>query len=219
MIATYPPGVDQLCLIVLFLTFKDTEEDANTALKPAEDSFPGEPLVHWFCDATSLEKEYANQAHANPSGHRYHCDNAYISNDADIPAVLEKALTTSPSKETYTFWFPLSPRSQRPLPDMALSLQTDHYIAMYTICKDEKDDETCASWVRDVMKDVKKHSVGSYLGDIDFQVRTTRFWGEQQGKKLMDIRKEWDPEGRICGYLDDGDKSGVQGLDNKLDED
>jgi hypothetical protein len=219
MITTYLPGIDQLCLIVLFLTFKDNDDDAKTALKPAEDSFPGEPLVHRFCEETSLEEEYANQAHANPSGHRYYCDNAYINNDADIPAVLEKALTTSPSKETYSFWSPLSPRSRKPLPDMALSLQTDHYLAFYTICKDEKDDEKCANWVRDVMKDVKKHSVGSYLGDIDFQVRTTKFWGDEQGKKLMGIRQIWDPEGRICGYLDNGDRSGIEGLDNKLDED
>jgi hypothetical protein len=217
LVSTYPPGVDQLCLIVLFVTFKATEDEAKSSLTPAEDSFPGEPVVQWFCQETSLEKEYSNQAHANPAGHRYFCDNAFINNDADIVSVLEKALTTSPSKETYTFWYPMSPWSQTDLPDMALSLRTDHYLALYTIWKSEEDDTSCVAWVADIMKDVKKHSPGSYLGDIDLQVRTTKFWSDEQGKRLMEIRRKWDPQGIICGYLDAGDKSGVNGLDNKLD--
>jgi hypothetical protein len=64
------------------------------------------------------------------------------------------------------------------------------------------------------MAEVEKHSVGAYLGDSDFQVRRTKFWGNEQGKKLREIRKNWDPKGTICGYLDDGDKSGVEGLGN-----
>jgi hypothetical protein len=165
-----------------------------------------------------LEQEYSHQKQANPAGHRYHCDNAFINNDADIPSVLEKALTTSPSKETYAFWTPMSPWSQRDIADMAVSLRTDHYLALYTICKDEEDDIKCRNWADDVIKDVKKYFAGSYTGDIDFQVRTTRFWSEENGKRLMEIRRKWDPTGIICGYLDTGDKSGVDGLDNQLDQ-
>ena len=215
--SSYPPGLDQLHITVLFLTFKATEDDAKTALTPAEDSFPSNPVVHWFCQETSLEKEYATQAQFNPSEHRYLCDSAFINNDADVPKVLEKALTTSPSKETYTFWYPMHPWSRKPLQDMALSLRTDHYLALYTIWKDEKDDSRCASWVQDIINGVKPHSSGAYLGDIDLQIRTTKFWGDEQGKKLMDVRRKWDPSGIICGYLDAEDKSGVTGLDNKLD--
>jgi hypothetical protein len=217
LVSSYPPGLDQLCIIVMFVAFKATEDDAKAALEPAEDSYPGKPVVHWFCQETSLEKEYSNQALANPSGHRYYCDNAFIDDDADVTKILEKAMTTIPSKETYTFWYPMHPWSRRHLQDMALSLRTDHYLALYTIWKDKEDDERCESWVRDIMKDVKKHSRGSYIGDIDLQVRTTKFWGDEQGKRLMDIRRKWDPRGIICGYLDAEDKSGVAGLDNKLD--
>jgi len=28
------------------------------------------------------------------------------------------------------------------------------------------------------------------------------------------VRRKWDPQGRLCGYLDQGDKSGVEGLEN-----
>lgn len=217
MVSTHPPGLDGLHLIVLFITFKDNEASAKHALQPAQDSFPRDPALHLFCQETDLEKEYAGQAHANPSGHRYHCENAYIRNGEDVISVLEKAMTSSPSKETYTFWYPMTPWSRRDLPDMALSLQADHYLAMYAICKDEADDVKCLNWTRDIIADIKKYSAGSYLGDIDLQVRTTKFWGDEQGRRLMDIRRKWDPNGVICGYLDAGDNSGVAGLDNQLD--
>lgn len=217
MVSTHPPGLDDLHLIIMFITFKDNEEAAKHALQPAQDSFPSDPALHLFCQETDLEKEYAGQAHANPSGHRYHCENAHIRNGEDVVSVLEKAMTTSPSKETYTFWYPMTPWSRRDLPDMAFSLQADHYLAMYTICKDEADDVKCLNWTRDIIADIKKYSAGSYLGDIDLQVRTTKFWGDEQGRRLMEIRRKWDPNGVICGYLDAGDISGVAGLDNQLD--
>ena len=142
-VSSYPPGVDQVCLAVVLVVFKETEDEAKAALQPAEDSFPGEPVMRWFCQETDLEKEYATQAHVNPAGHRYFCDNAFIDDDADVPQILEKALTTIPSKETYTFYYPMRSWSRKDLPDMVLSLRTDHYLALYTIWKDEKDDERC----------------------------------------------------------------------------
>lgn len=217
MISTYPPGLDELHIMVMFITFKDSEDSAQQALKPAEDSFPSDPVLHWFCRETDLEQEYAGQAHANPAGHRYHCENAFLRDGEDVVSVLEKAMTTSPSKETYTFWYPFFPWSKRSLPDMALSLQADNYIAMYTICKDEASDEKCQNWTRDIMKYLKQHSVGSYLGDIDLQIRTTKFWSDEHATRLTDIRRRWDPSGVVCGYLDAGDRSGVAGLDNRLD--
>lgn len=217
LVSSYPPGSDELCIIILFLAFKTTEAEARAVLKQAEDSFPGEPVANWFCQETSLAKEYTNQAHANPSGHRYHCENAFIENDADVCQILERALTSLPSKETYAFWYPMHPWSRKELPDMALSLRTDHYVALYSIWKNKEDDVRCETWSKDIMKDVKKHSAGSYIGDIDLQVRTTKFWGDEQGRRLMEIRRKWDPQGIICGYLDAEDKSGVDGLENKLD--
>jgi len=109
----------------------------------------------------------------------------------------------------------MSPCSHRPLPSMALSMQSDHYFALYAIWEDEKDDERCQAWSRNIMKDVERESTGAYLGDSDFQVRRSRFWGEEEGRRLMEIRRNWDPDGRICGYLDVGDQSGVQGLENR----
>lgn len=176
-----------------------------------------------FCDRTSLAKEYGTQAGANPEGHRYCAENAYVSNGEDVPAVLEEGFTTLPSKKSFALYFAMNPTSRRALPatdsqaGMSVSMQSDHYFALYTVWEEEADDERCTGWVKGVMSQVERHSDGAYLGDMDFQQRRTRFWNEECGRKLMAVRKKWDPKGRICGYLDEGDRSGVDGLKNQFE--
>lgn len=169
-----------------------------------------------ICKPSSLAMEYVAQACANPKGHRYTTDNAYVENEADVSEVLREAFTTMPpGTKTFALYFAMNPCSRRQLPDMALSMQSDHYFALYTIWEDSNDDERCNSWVKSVMSGIEKNSVGAYLGDSDFQVRRTMFWEDSQAKKLMGLRRKWDPNGTFCGYLDEGDKSGVNGLENK----
>ena len=225
MVGAYPPGKtgpgpindEEIQLMVLLVTFKDTEEDAREALQPAEESHPPGTVNQFFCQPTSLEDQYCNQEAANPSGHRYCTDNAYIKNDADVVSVLEPAFTSLPSRQTFSLWYSMAPVSRRKLPDMALSMQSDHYFALYSVWKDDKDDKKCQDFVRNVMKYVEGHEEGAYLGDSDFQIRRTRFWAPEQGKKLRELRKKWDPKGRICGYLDVNDESGVEGLMNEFE--
>ncbi|KAF7521463.1 hypothetical protein G7054_g12451 [Neopestalotiopsis clavispora] len=214
-VAMYPPDSDELHILAGFTAFKNTKAEAEAALRPLHETRPTDSIVvDMFCEPTSLAEHYIRQAAANPDGHRYCSENAYIENDADVPAVLESAFTTLPSKKSFALYFAMNPTSRRPLPDMALSMHSDHYFALYTLWEDEKDDERCTSWVHDNMRSIERKAVGSYLGDSDFQHRRTKFWSDENGKKLMEIRKKWDPLGRICGYLDVGDKSGVDGLKN-----
>ena len=214
-VASTPPGVSSPCIMALFVTFKNTLSEAEAALHLANTTRPANPLIELANQPTSLAKEYRDQATANPAGHRYCAENAYISNDADVATVLEYAFTTLPHPKAFALWYSMAPVSRRPLPDMALSMQSDHYFALYTVWEDDEDDERCLKWVQDVMKDVERHSEGAYLGDSDFQVRRTKFWSDENGERLMRIRREQDPEGTICGFLDAGDKSGVKGLANQ----
>jgi hypothetical protein len=198
-----------------FVTFQNSEEAAVSSLKHINESRPLGPIMEATCKQTSLSKEYDDQARANPNSHRYTCDNAYIDNDADVTEVMRAAFTTLPEgSKAFTLWFSMNPCSRRQLPDMALSMQSDHYLALYTVWEHEKDDNRCKAWVKDVMADVEKKSIGAYLGDSDFQVRRTKFWQDPEAQKLMALRRKWDPRGIICGYLDHGDKSGKIGLEN-----
>lgn len=215
-VGLFMPDYTESVVIVSFTSFKWSDSEAIGALQPAEASVPSGYLQKWFNRPTTLEKEYEMQGRANPEGHRYCADNVYVNNDSDVASVLEESFTTLPSRKSFALWFPMAPTSQKPLPDMAISMQSDHYFALYTIWEEEKDDERCQSWVKEVMSRIQPHSVGQYLGDSDFQVRNTKYWGEEQGNKLMEVRRKWDPQGTICGYLDEGDASGVNGLANVL---
>lgn len=209
-----PPGIDQQCIIPLFVTFQQSEQACLDALAVANTTRPDGCIVEDINKETSLAKEYADQAGANPTGHRYCADNGYVNNEADVARVLEPAFTNHPSPKTFSLWYLMAPCSRRKLPDMALSMQSDHYFALYTIWADEKDDERCQAWVRKTMKHIAPHTDGAYLGDSDFQVRQTKYWTDEKARKLMAIREKRDPDGRICGYLDHGDSTGVRGLKN-----
>ncbi|KAJ5145417.1 hypothetical protein N7448_002809 [Penicillium atrosanguineum] len=213
-ISHFPEGSNEMRFFVLFVTMKDSVEAAEEALRPAQQSRPAGTVEEWFSKEDSLDEQYNNQAGANPEKHRYCADNAYIADDADVPAVLEEAFTTLPHRKSFALWYAMNPCSRRKLPDMALSMHSDHYFALYTVWEEENDDRRCQDWVRSVMEKVEQHSVGAYLGDSDFQVRKTKFWADENAKRLMEIRRQWDPTGRICGYLDQGDVSGTQGLGN-----
>ncbi|KAF9876298.1 FAD binding domain-containing protein [Colletotrichum karsti] len=221
-----PPGADSPQVMANFLSFGPNPEP----LIPLHSSHPPRPLATVFANPTSLPQQYVDQDAANPPAHRYVSENAYVSNDADVPAVLKKAFTTLPTPQSFALYFSMNPCSRRrqqqlgekkdaetTMPDMALSMQSDHYFALYTIYPDAEDDERCQGWVSDVMKEVERKSAGSYLGDADFRLRRTKFWGDEQGKRLMEVRRAWDPQGRICGYLDADDKSGAEGLKNEFE--
>lgn len=217
VVATTPPGIDELCIIPLFVTFQNSEEDCLRALGYANKTRPEGFLLEDVNKKTSLAQEYRDQANANPQGHRYCVENGYVKNSVDVISVLEPGFTTLPSPKSFALWYAMAPCSRRVLPDMALSMQSDHYFALYTIWKDGRDDERCEQWVRNIMKKVVPYCEGAYMGDSDFQVRQTKFWTDEKARKLMDVRRSWDPLGHICGYLDYGDVAGAKGLLN-IDE-
>lgn len=204
----------KMCIIALFVTFQDCEEDGQKALERANRTRPPGFTHEVVNSPTSLAEQYRNQADANPTAHRYCVDNGYVNNDADVKAVLEPAFVNHPSEKTFALLYAMTPCSRRDLSDMALSMQSDHYFAIYCIWENEKADDLCQGWVRSVMTQITPFCAGAYLGDSDFQVRQTKYWTDDKARKLMTVRQTWDAEGRICGYLDHGDHSGSKGLQN-----
>lgn len=207
--------MDEPCILANIVTFQNSSEAASAALEVFNSSRPPGAILEVMNAPTSIAEQYQEQADANPKKHRYCAENAYIDNSADVTAVLEKAFSTLPHRKSFALWFSMAPTSRRKLPDMALSMHSDHYFALYTVWEHESDDERCRTWVKDIMTDVAPQSVGAYLGDSDFQQRKTKFWTDENAAKLMQLRRKYDPRGTVCGYLDIGDSSGVDGLDNE----
>lgn len=187
--------------MIILLALSDDEDLVEKLLRSAEDSRPNGALSASVCQETSIQREYDNKAKAYPTGRRYKVDNVFLLNDVDIVSSLKPAFTTLPTRQSLSLWSSMRPRSNRPLTGMALSMQSDHYLAVYTIWEKEADDARYGSWLSSVMGQLEPQSVGSYLGEHDFQARPSKCWGTEEYQRLEEIKRKWDPDNRICGCL------------------
>jgi FAD/FMN-containing dehydrogenase len=158
-------------------------------------------LVRKIAQPVTIGELRAEQVRANPEGHEYVVDNAYLAGEpgALIPA-LAPAFTRLPTARSFSLWFDLTHLPARPMPDMAVSLQTDIYFATYVISDPQTDASACRTWVRDVMRRLEPFSPGCYLGDSDLAGRPARFMSDDAWRRFRDIRARWDPDRRFAGY-------------------
>jgi FAD/FMN-containing dehydrogenase len=187
--------------------------DGGPASLRALDTCPvaGAALVRKPAVPVTIGELRAEQLRANPEGHRYTVDNAYLAGPADslVPAVTP-AFTGLPTAKSFSLWFDLAHLPPRPPsgtarsgggpPDMALSVQSDIYFATYVVGDSPAQDGACRSWVDDTMRRLAPFSVGCYLGDSDFTVRPDRFMSDAAWDRFRRIRADRDPDGLFPGY-------------------
>jgi FAD/FMN-containing dehydrogenase len=163
-------------------------------------------LVAKVAQPVTIAELRAGQVRANPEGHRYTVDNAYLTGPADmlIPA-LTPAFTDLPTAKSFSLWFDLAHLPARPLaadglPDMALSVQSDLYFASYVVAETPAEDSACRSWLDDTMHRLAPYSVGCYLGDSDLTIRPDRFMSDAAWDRFRQIRADRDPGRVFAGY-------------------
>jgi hypothetical protein len=173
----------------------------------------GQALVAKVAQPVTIGELRAEQVRANPEGHRYVVDNAYLagSTDALIPA-LAPAFTDLPTPKSFSLWFDLA-HLQAP-PDMALSLQTDLYFATYVVCESAGQDRSCRDWVTATMDRLQPFSAGCYLGDSDLTVRPDRFMSDAAWTRFLQVRAARDPGHLFVGY-DCADESVLNALEHE----
>jgi FAD/FMN-containing dehydrogenase len=210
-----PPGLahDGPALVVDGVSF-----DGGPASLRALDSCPvnDQALVAKVAQPVTIAELRAEQLRANPEGHRYTVDNAYLAGPREelIPA-MAPAFTDLPTAKSFSLWFDLAHLPARPvsdsgpsgmapsgmaLPDMALSVQSDIYFATYVVGETAAEDAACRSWVSAAMDRLAPFSAGCYLGDSDFTVRPDRFMSDAAWDRFRQIRADRDPGGLFAGY-------------------
>jgi len=202
--APLPPEVayEGSVIVVDGVCFEEDPQEAARALAslgtcPVSD----EALVARVAAPTTMAQLRAEQVRANPEGHRYTVDNAYLVGEtADVVPALVPAFTELPTKKAFSLWFDMGRAPERPL-DMALSLQSDLYFATYVVAEDPSDDAVCRDWVNDTMSRLEPLTIGCYIGDSDFERRPQKFLSDDAYAKLGAIRADRDPEGRFPDYL------------------
>jgi FAD/FMN-containing dehydrogenase len=201
---TEPIANQRIQLVVHVLTFNDSVAEARTSLALFSTTVPlrAKALVAHEYNETSLAEEFLQEAKAFPEKHRYCVDNAWIHSYLPTDQVVEAmrdVFTSLPSAESNAMYFSMAP--EPPISEMALSLQTEHWLCVTCAWTDSKDDAEYQSWLRSKFKDMDRVSPGVYVGDSDFQVRKAPFLAPGKREKLESIRKLWDSQGLFCSYL------------------
>lgn len=188
-------------LVIHALAFEDTIEEAKNALAPFEKNpFLDKAILHKPFDPTHLEEECRVQLEMNPEGHRWTVNNVWLQGSPEeVSSSIVDSFQNLPSKEAFTLWFSMAPL--RPLPDMAFSMQTDIYMSLYCVWKNEEDDQKCSDWVSEQMRRIEPVTAGQYLGDSDLTKHQRQFMSVENHKKLETIRKKYDPQNRFHSYM------------------
>jgi hypothetical protein len=180
----------------------------------------GKALVSKIAQPTTIGELRAEQVRANPEGHRYTVDNAYLTGQTSalIPA-LAPAFTELPTAKSFSLWFDLAHLPARPLPDMALSVQGDLYFATYVVGEEPGHDDRCRSWTDDTMRRLEPFSAGCYLGDSDLAVRPGRFMSDAAWDRFRRVRAARDPGLLFAGYdcRDEGALNSAEPASNRTE--
>ena len=196
-----PPGESEPRVVVLALALVDTPEEAAAALAPFENCpVLDQAIAHVFARPTTFAEQLAKQVEQNPEGYRYAADNVWLDGPTDdVIARMRDAFVALPNATSYTLWYSMAPLRQ--LPDMALSLQLDVYLAVYVNWQDAHDDAHYRNWLAERMRQLAPVTLGQYLGDSDFTTRSSRFVSDAAWQKLQRIRAHYDADGLFHSYL------------------
>ncbi|KAJ5725898.1 uncharacterized protein N7483_007255 [Penicillium malachiteum] len=199
-IGSYSADLKGPCVTVSILAYGDNDDDARDVLQKIDASHPNGALLQWICEKTNMQQQLEKSGQSFPNNHRYYVDNLWLDDNMDF-SLLDRAFNSLPTKNSLLLCQSMFPCSQRDLPDMALSLQSNQWLAMYAIWEEEADDSRCETAVHEAISELQQHSKGSYLGELDFRARRGHYWADDQYERLVSVRRKWDPLNRICGCL------------------
>ncbi len=180
--------------------FADSESQARQMLELLE-TCPCAPRAERRREAAavSMEERLEMTSRADPDGKRYAADNIYTDASADeLVPLMRELFAGLPSAHSHIFWWNWGPL--RPLPDMALSIQGNIYLACYTVWDHEADDAPMERWVVDQMKRLEHLAVGSKLNDENMARRPARYFSDAAAARLERLRMLHDPEHRFASF-------------------
>jgi FAD/FMN-containing dehydrogenase len=149
--------------------------------------------------AVSLEERLEMTSRADPDGMRYAADNIYTDATAEqLVPYMRELFSSLPSAHSHIFWWNWGPL--RPLPEMALSIQGNIYLACYSVWDNAADDEPMERWVVDQMKRIEHLAVGSKLNDENMARRPARYFSNAAAARLEQLRSRYDPQRLFASF-------------------
>ncbi|MFT3790960.1 MAG: FAD-binding oxidoreductase [Rudaea sp.] len=149
----------------------------------------------------TLGELYEMASEADPEGLRFACDNINTNAPASelVPAVRE-LFTTLPTPRSHIYWLNWGKPRQRE--DMALSMQSTVYIAVYTLWDDPAQDEAMTRWPVEQMRKLESLACGAQTNDENMARRPAAYFSEQARTRLEALRQRHDPQHRFVSFLE-----------------
>lgn len=187
--------------IVSGIAMFDTDEESVEALRLLETC----PVLERAVASETYAKKALDELYdlgdsTEPAGFRWAVDNMWTDAPPDelVPAVRELFLTL-PTPASHVFWMHW-PKQE--IPDAALSVTGDVYIAAFTGWTDPADDERLRHWGRDHMRRLEPLSNGIQLADENLAGRPeAHYLSDEAHERLERLRRVWDPDGLFLSYL------------------
>jgi len=194
-------GIDRPAIVMASPAFADTEAQAKDAFGlldqcPVVDkalvAFPYAPmaLADWY---TAVMSNYLED-------HRYTADNMWTNaSAADLMPGIHRILDTLPPHPSHFLWLNWGPSPQRQ--DMAYSLESEIYLALYAGWMDPADDEKYGDWPRSNMASMAALATGIQLADENLGRRPAKFVTDENMVRLDRVRAQYDPDGRFHSWM------------------
>jgi hypothetical protein len=115
-----------------------------------------------------------------------------------LPA-MRRIADTQPAAPSHALWLNWNGPAARP--DMAFSLETRTYLALYGGLRSETADPADESWATDHMGALQDHSVGIQLADENLGRRPAPFMAPANLARLDALRTRYDPDGLFNTYM------------------
>jgi FAD/FMN-containing dehydrogenase len=187
-------------VVVNATAFTDTEPQAREMLALL-DTCPcvERALKRRVVASVTMEERLEMTSRADPDGMRYAADNIYTdASAAQLVPYMRELFSGLPSAHSHIFWWNWGPL--RELPDMALSIQANIYLACYSVWTDEAEDEPMQRWVVDQMKRIEHLAVGSKMNDENMARRPARYFSDAAQARLEQLRKRLDPHQLFASF-------------------
>jgi FAD/FMN-containing dehydrogenase len=194
-------GVDQPGIVMASPVFADSEDDATKALALLDTCPVRDKAIVAVPYATADLASWYEAVMSNyPTGYRYATDNMWTSASADelLPGV-RRIIETMPPHPSHFLWLNWGPSPARQ--DMAYSLESEIYLALYTVWQDPADDEKYCDWARSNMAAMSPLATGIQLADENLGQRPAKFATDENMARLDKVRAHYDPGNRFYSWM------------------
>jgi hypothetical protein len=191
---------DGTAMMIMCQALMYDDEEARAALGRLDECPARSRALHSEpARKVSFAELYDGPNSVEPEGVRWSADGMWTNaKGAPLIDAAKELILDVPTPESHVFWYPWR---RQEFGDAAISVQGDLYLAAFAGWQDPADDGRYAAWPADHMSRMDSLSEGIQLADENLASRPARYLSPENERRLEQLRRTHDSEGRFHSYL------------------